>query len=417
MEVGVFTILSTLTGGHLRILYATSNYPRKPTFLIPKNYYKVLVNTLHKYLNGSFLDFVENNTILLPSMDIAKFYAYPKYFYDIFGRVKDMFRNFDIVYIPHEHVGMMMLVRGIGATWTALLQLTPVIGSIPVEYPRNPLALISTNVKVNGMGFMGNKFFEYLIAKAVLHDAKLLAVSRSIPYEMGKIGLRADVKVLDPGVGVDSMYGRCDDRDIDVLFMGRLRPEKGIYDVVRVVKILKSMLGLRPKTVIAGAVDDRRYLNALKALVNKLRLNDLVSVMPDLGRGELMELASRAKVMVYPTRLDSVGLVILESLAHCTPVVAYNIPAVRMNFKTGAVLKVPVGDLYSMALAAAKILLDDEYRVKLGKEGLSFVRRYNWLNVALTEWEALAKVASQAEGGELRREATAKGQLSMALAL
>jgi hypothetical protein len=141
MQVALFTILSSLTGGHVRILETAYRYPRRPTFLIPRNYYVKLLNMLDTYYEGRFRDFIENNTVELPPMEITHFYAYPKYIYDAMNRIKGDLSYFDLFYVPHEHIGMMMLLKGVGVKWTALLQLTPVIGALDVDLPMNPIGL------------------------------------------------------------------------------------------------------------------------------------------------------------------------------------------------------------------------------------------------------------------------------------
>ena len=392
MQVALFTILSSLTGGHVRILETSSRYPRRPTFLIPRNYYVKLLNMLDVYFEGRFRDFVVNNTVELPPMEITHFYAYPKYIYDAMNSIKRDLQYFDLFYVPHEHVGMMMLLKSIGVKWTALLQLTPVIGAIDVDLPMNPIRLMSLNLRLNGMGYIGDKLFEYLIAKAVLSGETVLSVSKSIPYEMRLMGLRARVKVLDPGVGIDESCWRCGDKDIDLVFFGRLKREKGVFDFINVLNIMHRRMGLKPKVVIMGAADDDTP-RVVKARLRRLGLSEFTEVRVNLTRRELLSYLARARVFVYPTRLDSMGLVVIEALAHGVPVVTYDIPAIRFNYKTRAVLRVPFRDISSMALAAAKLLTDEEHREQLANEGLMFIRRFDWTNVALNEWEVLGRIA------------------------
>jgi len=378
----------------VRILEASSRYPRRPTFLIPRNYYVKLLNMLDTYFEGRFRDFVVNNTVELPPMEITRFYAYPKYIYDAMNNIRRDLNYFDLFYVPHEHVGMMMLLKSIGVKWTALLQLTPVIGAIDVDLPMNPIRLMSLNLKLNGMGYIGDKLFEYLIAKAVLSGETVLSVSKSIPYEMRLMGLRARVKVLDPGVGIDESCWRCGDKDIDLVFFGRLKREKGVFDFINVLNIMRRKMGLKPKVVIMGAADDDTPM-IVKARLRKLGLSEFTEVRVNLTRRELLSYLARAKVFVYPTRLDSIGLVIIEALAHSVPVITYDIPAIRFNYSTRAVLRVPFRDINSMALAAAKLITDEEYRERLANEGLMFIRKFDWTNVAINEWEALGRIACE----------------------
>jgi Glycosyltransferase len=48
-----------------------------------------------------------------------------------------------------------------------------------------------------------------------------------------------------------------------------------------------------------------------------------------VSQDKLIDVVSKAKVLVYPSHFDSFPLVILESLALGTPVIAYKIPGVR----------------------------------------------------------------------------------------
>jgi len=69
---------------------------------------------------------------------------------------------------------------------------------------------------------------------------------------------------------------------------------------------------------------------------------------------------------VYPSHEDSFSLVVLESLALGTMVVAYDIPAIREVYGD-LVYTVQEGDINSMARGVIKVLKmsESEYRNKL----------------------------------------------------
>ncbi len=71
---------------------------------------------------------------------------------------------------------------------------------------------------------------------------------------------------------------------------------------------------------------------------------------------ELYGFVKAAKVLVYPSRHDAFPLVVLETLACGTPVVAYGIPAITSNFPADVVKRVPVGNFEQMAAEALKII-------------------------------------------------------------
>jgi glycosyltransferase involved in cell wall biosynthesis len=90
--------------------------------------------------------------------------------------------------------------------------------------------------------------------------------------------------------------------------------------------------------------------------------------------------------------VDSFSLVTLESLACGTPVVAYDIPAIRHNFsKCDAVFRCPMGDKACMADTIIHVLTNME-RKTLSITAKKFASLYDWTNVVKAEKEAYFKV-------------------------
>ncbi|MGC8593874.1 MAG: glycosyltransferase, partial [Nitrososphaeria archaeon] len=108
-------------------------------------------------------------------------------------------------------------------------------------------------------------------------------------------------------------------------------------------------------------------------------------------RKDSTEILKRSKVFVYPSRLDSFALVVLESLSCGTPVVSYSIPAIRMNYLTEAVVKVKPLDVDSLIEESENILKNEKW-VELGKAGKEYASKYSWEKVAASEWRILEKI-------------------------
>ena len=77
---------------------------------------------------------------------------------------------------------------------------------------------------------------------------------------------------------------------------------------------------------MAGRLNDGATERAFAREVRRLGL-DGVRLTGWLSKEELYGLLSRAKVLLYPSHSDSFSIVVLESLACGTPVVAYASPA------------------------------------------------------------------------------------------
>jgi glycosyltransferase involved in cell wall biosynthesis len=105
------------------------------------------------------------------------------------------------------------------------------------------------------------------------------------------------------------------DEEFKVLFVGRRAYEKG-FDVFTAVAREARRLGLKARFLATGG-----------------REGDVTDGVESLGfvpEDELVNLYSSAHAVIYPTRADTFGLVILEALASSTPVIVSDIPSHRL---------------------------------------------------------------------------------------
>jgi glycosyltransferase involved in cell wall biosynthesis len=106
------------------------------------------------------------------------------------------------------------------------------------------------------------------------------------------------------------------------------------------------------------------------------------------------ELLQPTKVLLYPTRADAFPTVVLEALSCGTPVVAYAIPAVRLNFDTPAVLKVEPLNIRGLVQATMHVLKEGLWE-RLENQALNFASMFTWDRVAQAEWKILTTLAKQ----------------------
>ena len=97
---------------------------------------------------------------------------------------------------------------------------------------------------------------------------------------------------------------------------------------------------------------------------------------------------------MYPTRADAFPTVVLEALSCGTPVVAYAIPAVRLNFGTPAVLKVEPLNIRGLVQATMHVLKEGLWE-RLENQALNFASMFTWDRVAQAEWKISTTLAKQ----------------------
>lgn len=134
-----------------------------------------------------------------------------------------------------------------------------------------------------------------------------------------------------------------------ILFYARLIPEKGILDIIHIIRYLDKDVEVK----IAGQFKDDR----LKRIFLEKTAGFNLRYIGYLSREELFEQIGQARVLLYPSHFDSFSLVVLETLSRGTCVVAYDIPALTINYsQLKPVILVPEFHYKSMAYACNEIL-------------------------------------------------------------
>jgi len=194
------------------------------------------------------------------------------------------------------------------------------------------------------------------LARSVMRGARLvIAASTALAESASTLGAR-DVRVIPSGVDLPLDVGE-EARPPEVLYAGRLSPEKGIEDLVAAAH------GMR--LVVAGD-------GPLRA-----RVPDALGFVP---HDELNRLYARAAVVACPSRREGFGVACLEAMAHARPVVATDVGGLRdlvVDGETGLV--VAPCDQGALRAALERLLADSDLRRRLGVAGRERAReRFSW---------------------------------------
>jgi glycosyltransferase involved in cell wall biosynthesis len=113
------------------------------------------------------------------------------------------------------------------------------------------------------------------------------------------------------------------------------------------------------------------------------------------ARDDVPDLLVRADALVVPSRWEGFGLAALEGLAAGTPVVAFDVPALRDLLGDAAVL-VPAGDVQALAAALVRVLGDEALRATLSGRGRLRAARFA-LQATFDAWERAGDEAVRGE--------------------
>ena len=95
--------------------------------------------------------------------------------------------------------------------------------------------------------------------------------------------------------------------------------------------------------------------------------------------------------MVYPSYMDTFAISVLEALSTGTPVIAYGIPAIKINYRTNAVVKAQIGNIDDLVEKTLKLLSNKQSWEKLSKEAMNFAITYSWSATARSFLTCISK--------------------------
>ena len=216
------------------------------------------------------------------------------------------------------------------------------------------------------------------LARAILRGARIVVCASTALADAARALGARDVRVIPSGVDVPAEVSEPAEPP-EILFAGRLSPEKGILELVAAAEGMSL--------VVAGDGPLRD------------RVPEALGMVP---HGELRKLYERAAIVACPSRREGFGVVCAEAMAHGRPVVASAVGGLLDLVADGETgLLVPPGDVLALRAALERLLGDAALRRRLGAAARERAR-------SLLAWEsvtdALLEAYAEAAGSDASRE-------------
>jgi glycosyltransferase involved in cell wall biosynthesis len=192
------------------------------------------------------------------------------------------------------------------------------------------------------------------------------------------------IVVIPNGVDIrrfsSSNDGSILDGDPRILYVGALTWTKGIDVLFRAVARLKSELP-RMRVHLVGSMAS--IPRELQLLARKEGIDEEIVFHGWVPHSVLPRYYGSADVCVFPSRLESFGLVILEAMASRVPIVASNIPSFREILSEGkSGLLFECGNDEALSTAILKLANDSVLGSRLSHIAFESVKTYSWENIA-----------------------------------
>ncbi|MBI2486254.1 MAG: MSMEG_0565 family glycosyltransferase [Deltaproteobacteria bacterium] len=181
-----------------------------------------------------------------------------------------------------------------------------------------------------------------------------------------------------------------------ILSIGGIEPRKNTLTTLRAFNIVNAYFkanGERLVWLIGGGetlFDYRAYREKFFSEVEGLglKLDEDIILLGNVADDSMVELYEAGDVFVFPSVKEGWGLVVLEAMASGLPVIASNIEPLIEYLRDGenSMLVSPLNN-DMLVEQIIRVLLDDELRDELIKNGRKTAEVYSWGNTALRHEE------------------------------
>lgn len=249
--------------------------------------------------------------------------------------------------------------------------------------PRGSLAKWSFN-KRGLLKVLWIKLFIYPFSK----DAVWLSTSRKESLEILAFFKKATIKSLSDGVNLINSFEKknCKWSNLNyIAALGRIHSVKG-YDIL--IKAMAKIVKKKPDVKLFIAGNDDGHKNQLIKLINQLDLKNEVQFIGVVKGENKNQFLAHAQCLVLPSQTENFGIVVVESLAVGTPVIASkNTPwQALMDAKAGMFIDNNSDAIYKAYISILENLNEYEKNTKL------LAKQYDWKQIAKKYHEILNRL-------------------------
>jgi glycogen(starch) synthase len=211
------------------------------------------------------------------------------------------------------------------------------------------------------------------LARAVICVSEVS--SRESLRDLGIVSER--IVIIPNAISVDKQPKHTVNRVVDITYVGRLVPEKGVDILIKAVaNLCKSFSGLTVKIVGDGPSMDQ-----LKKAVGESHLCANVMFTGQLNQDAVKEVLLSSKILVLPSRKESFGLVLLEAANAGCAVVASStggIPSIVEHGENGLLFE--NDSVVQLEAHLANLLGDEARRLELVSQFRNRLLQYDVTN-------------------------------------
>lgn len=277
---------------------------------------------------------------------------------------------------------LVKLILIIILTWPKVVQIETSLG---VSFLKNSFFIISSKIAkrkiiLSVYGDIHGKSFENLYCqlprisqkyiKFILNlcDKVKVESQKRKNFFMEKLKLsESNIWVIPNAVYLDKISKNYNNSKPELLFVGWIDKNKGIFDLLKSIEILKRQ-GYNFRTKILGSEGRRGELKRVMNYIKDKNINDVVEIFRERPHHEIKQFYSSADIYLLPSYFEGLPYTILEAMAYGLPIISTKVGAIPEVIEEGINgFLIKPGNVGALTEKIEILIKDRILREKIGK--------------------------------------------------
>jgi len=246
------------------------------------------------------------------------------------------------------------------------------------------LRFIQSHSMLNANGVI---FLTKYAAKVVQDTIGILNNSSIIPHGVGD-NFRLDISDID-----SKQWPFEPSRGIHALYVSNAEMYKHQWHVINAVGQIRKK-GINISLLLVGGGRGRPQKLIDREISNTDPKMEFIQQRPFVAHDTIPELLKDADLFVFASSCETIGITLLEAMAAGLPIACSDRGPMPEVLQDGGVYFNPENSS-SIADAVAKIIKDQELRIRIAKRAKELSGQYTWKRCADETWKFIAEVAKK----------------------
>ncbi|MBS3175074.1 glycosyltransferase family 4 protein [Candidatus Woesearchaeota archaeon] len=163
-----------------------------------------------------------------------------------------------------------------------------------------------------------------------------------------------------------------------ISYIGRFHKYKGIQDVI---KVLPELIKKKPNLIFIAMGSDAGYLQELKDLTKKLKLENNILFIENISEKEKLQALESSEIFILPSEWEAFGITVLEAMAKENAIISTKTEGGKFLVSKENGLLYDFGNLKKLETSIEK-LINEKLRENIQKDNLKKAKEFTWNKIA-----------------------------------